>query len=46
MATPTAVAMPRVARRRRGSPKYVDFHRSEFEFYKRATELGYTPLAT
>ena len=28
-----------------GIPEFVDFHCSEIELYKRATDMGYTPLA-
>ena len=27
-----------------GTPEFVDFHCSEVELYKRATDMGYTPL--
>jgi len=27
-----------------GIPEFVDFHCSEIELYKRATEMGYSPL--
>jgi hypothetical protein len=29
-----------------GIPEFVDCHGSEFELYKRAGEMGYTPLAS